>query len=39
MTYVYLGDVFSAQGNQQQAAVEYQHALASIPAITWRLKS
>jgi len=31
MSYVYRGDVFSAQGNQQQAAVEYRHALAIDP--------
>jgi Tfp pilus assembly protein PilF len=31
MSYVYRGDVFSAQGNKLQAAAEYRHALAIDP--------
>jgi Tfp pilus assembly protein PilF len=31
MSYVYRGDVFSAQGNRLQAAEEYRHALAIDP--------
>ena len=31
MSYVYRGDVFSAQGNKMQAAEEYRHALAIDP--------
>ena len=31
MSYVYRGDVFSAQGNQQQAVVEYRRALTIDP--------
>lgn len=31
ISYVYRGDVFSAQGNKQQAAEEYRHALAIDP--------
>jgi Tfp pilus assembly protein PilF len=31
MSYVYRGDVFSAQGNKLQAAEEYRHALAIDP--------
>jgi len=31
MSYIYRGDVFSAQGNKRQAAEEYRHALAIDP--------
>jgi Tfp pilus assembly protein PilF len=31
ISYIYRGNVFSAQGNQQQAAEEYRHALAIDP--------